>query len=86
MYSRFMDQNSADEGGKLFIGLGVGELCSPAVVELHIARMGWLRGLMISRRRGQHRELQGRGKNMKLHIFNGEPAETELITTKLGRW
>ena len=35
-----MDQNSADEGGKLFIGLGVGELCSPAVVELHIARMG----------------------------------------------
>ena len=40
MYSRFMDQNSADEGGKLFIGLGVGELCSPAVVELHIARMG----------------------------------------------
>ena len=37
-----MDQNSADKGSELFVRFGVGELCSPAVIEFHKTRMGFV--------------------------------------------
>ena len=34
------EENRSDESGELFVGVGVGELCPPTVVEFHEPGMG----------------------------------------------